>query len=98
MSSKWLDISTNTLRSRVEVDLVERDRTFQQAVAIVGVGLATASLVMSLKDDLNKFRNEPIRSTLTDSQIDVTCLNIFIPLVYSIIAGSDTILRRICKN
>ena len=75
MSSKWLDISINTLRSRVEVDQAEHDRTFQQAVAIVGVGLTTASLVMSLKDELKPtFRNDP-------------SVNIFIPLGYSIIAG-----------
>jgi hypothetical protein len=75
MSSKWLDISINTLRSRVEVDQAERDRNFQNTVGIVGVGLATGSLVMSLKEELKPtFRNDP-------------SFNIFIPLVYSIIAG-----------
>ena len=75
MSSKWLDISINTLRSRFEVDQAERDRTFQNTVAIVGVGLATASLVISLKDELKPtFRNDPT-------------VNIFILLKYSIIAG-----------
>ncbi|GAB1544587.1 hypothetical protein NUACC21_72630 [Scytonema sp. NUACC21] len=76
MSSKWLDISINTLRSRIEVEQAERDRTFQNTVGIVGVGLATASLVMGLKEELKPtFRNDPSFN------------NIFLPLIYSIIAG-----------
>ncbi len=58
MSSKWLDISINTLRSRVEVDQAEHDRTFQQAVAIVGVGLTTASLVMTVRSLILRSKGE----------------------------------------
>ncbi len=40
--------SINSVRSLIEIDQQERDRNFQSAIAIVGVGLAAGSVVASL--------------------------------------------------
>ncbi len=43
-----LDSLTNTVRAVIEVDRGKRDRTFQNTVAILGVGLAAGSFVASI--------------------------------------------------
>ncbi|MDV2993257.1 MAG: hypothetical protein N4J56_002911 [Chroococcidiopsis sp. SAG 2025] len=42
---KLLEDTINTIRSRIEVEKAERDRNFQELVAILGVGVVTVSLV-----------------------------------------------------
>lgn len=80
-----LDSSINTLRSRVEVDSSERDRNFQNTVAIVGVGLGAGSLVASL-NELGKAENDPVRYVFLKSVPDAKpwWLEPAIPLVYGL--------------
>lgn len=47
---RLIDSSINTLRSRVEVDEAERDRIFQNGVAIIGVAFSASSLLGSLPE------------------------------------------------
>jgi hypothetical protein len=81
---RLIDSSINTLRSRVEIDQAERDRTFQNGVAIIGVGLGAGSLVASL-NELGKAADDPIRSIFPKSvqQANPWWLEPVIPLVYS---------------
>jgi hypothetical protein len=83
---RLIDSSINTLRSRVEIDQAERDRTFQNGVAIIGVGLATGSLVASL-EKLGESNDDPVRSLLAKSPVPKFWLDPATPLVYGISLG-----------
>ncbi len=83
---RLIDSSINTLRSRVEIDQAERDRTFQNGVAIIGVGLATGSLVASL-EKLGESNDDPVRSLLAKSPVPKFWLDPATPLVYGITLG-----------
>ncbi len=86
MGLRLIDSSINTLRSRVEIDQAERDRTFQNGVAIIGVGLATGSLVASL-EKLGESNDDPVRSLLAKSPVPKFWLDPATPLVYGITLG-----------
>jgi hypothetical protein len=74
----------NSSRTITEIDQAQRDRTFQNTVAIVGVGLAAGSMVVSL-NKLGEGKNDPVRSVLTHSlKIQPPWLEPAIPLVYSL--------------
>lgn len=81
-----LDSSINTLRSRVEVDSSERDRNFQNTVAIVGVGLSVSSLVASIPKP--NAESNLVRSVLVNSlQVPKPWLEPTIALAYSVSIG-----------
>ncbi|MBE9151058.1 hypothetical protein [Coleofasciculus sp. LEGE 07092] len=74
----------NSIYGITNLDQAQRDRTFQNTVAIVGVGLAAGSMVVSL-NKLGEGKNDPVRSVLTHSlKIQPPWLEPAIPLVYSL--------------
>jgi len=46
-----LEDTINTTRSRIEVEKSERERNFQELVAVAGAGIATVSLVKETAKD-----------------------------------------------
>lgn len=77
----------NSIRAITEIDQAERDRTFQNGVAIIGVGLATGSLVGSL-NKLGDAKNDPVRSVLSTSlRLQDPWLEPAIPLLYGMSAA-----------
>jgi hypothetical protein len=78
---KLQEDTINAVRSRVEVDKAERDRNFQDAIAILGVGWSVASF---LPDKLGENANDPVRIFLTQSPIPPNWIKPAVPLVYKI--------------
>lgn len=76
-----LDSSLNTLRSRVEVNQAKRDRTFQDTAAILGIGLAVAS-ISGTPDEFCLAYNNPIISLIKNTPI---CE---VQLLYSLFVGA----------
>jgi hypothetical protein len=76
----------NSSRAITEIDQAQRDRTFQNGVAIIGVGLATGSLVASL-EKLGESNDDPVRYLLAKSPVPKFWLDPAIPLVYGISLG-----------
>ncbi|HEY9605331.1 MAG TPA: hypothetical protein V6C85_27245, partial [Allocoleopsis sp.] len=75
---KLLENTINAVRSRIEVEKAERDRNFQDAIAILGVGWSVASFVPS-----------PVKpgDTLLLSQPSLSAhwiKPVFIPLAYKL--------------
>jgi hypothetical protein len=80
---KLQEDTINAVRSRVEVDKAERDRNFQDAIAILGVGWSVASFLPS-PDKLSENANDPVRMFLTQSPLPPTWVKPAIPLVYKV--------------
>ena len=79
-----LDSSINTLRSRVEVEEAKRDRTFQNAVAIIGVGFSASSLLDSLPKNSAGY-SDPVRYLLVNYlQVPSPWLNAATGFVYEL--------------
>jgi hypothetical protein len=80
---KLLENTISAVRSRVEVAKAERDRNFQDAIAILGVGWSVASFLPS-PDKLSENANDPVRMFLTQSPLPPTWVKPAIPLVYKV--------------
>jgi len=80
---KLLENTISAVRSRVEVAKAERDRNFQDAIAILGVGWSVASFLPS-PDKLSENANDPVRVFLTQSPLPPTWVKPAIPLVYKV--------------
>lgn len=80
---KLLENTINAVRSRVEVEKAERDRNFQDAIAILGVGWSVASFLPS-PDKLSDNPNDPVKQFLTQSPLPPTWIKPAIPLVYKV--------------
>lgn len=79
-----LDSSINTLRSRVEVEEAKRDRTFQNAVAIIGIGFSASSLLDSLPQNGAGY-SDPVRYLLVNYlQVPSPWLNAATGFVYEL--------------
>ncbi len=76
----------NSSRAITDIDQAERDRTFQNGVAIIGVGLATSSLVASL-EKLGEANDDPVRSLLVKSPVPKFWIDPATPLIYGISLG-----------
>ncbi|MEH2330694.1 hypothetical protein [Nostoc sp.] len=62
---RLLENLINSIRGITEINQAERDRTFQYWAGILGVGLASAALGVSVATDkLDKHANDPVRSQL----------------------------------
>jgi hypothetical protein len=82
-SMKLLENTISAVRSRVEVAKAERDRNFQDAIAILGVGWSVASFLPS-PDKLSENANDPVRIFLTHSPLPPAWVKPAIPLVYKV--------------
>jgi hypothetical protein len=82
-SMKLLENTISAVRSRVEVAKAERDRNFQDAIAILGVGWSVASFLPS-PDKLSENANDPVRIFLTHSPLPEPWIKPAIPLVYKV--------------
>jgi hypothetical protein len=80
---KLLENTISAVRSRVEVAKAERDRNFQDVIAILGVGWSVASFLPS-PDKLGENANDPVRIFLTQSPLPPTWIKPAIPLVYKV--------------
>jgi hypothetical protein len=80
---KLLENTINAVRSRVEVAKAERDRNFQDAIAILGVGWSVASFLPS-PDKLSENAKDPVRMFLTQSPLPPTWIKPAVPLVYKL--------------
>jgi hypothetical protein len=80
---KLLENTISAVRSRVEVAKAERDRNFQDAIAILGVGWSAASFLPSL-DKLGDNASDPVRMFLTQSPLPQTWVKPAVPLVYKV--------------
>lgn len=80
---KLLENTISTVRSRVEVEKAERDRNFQDAIAVLGVGWSVASFLPS-PDKLSENANDPVRIFLTQTPLPPTWIKPAIPLVYKV--------------
>ena len=80
---KLLENTINAVRSRLEVAKAERDRNFQDAIAILGVGWRVASFVPS-PDKLGENANDPVRMFLAQSPLPPTWIKPAVPLVYKL--------------
>jgi hypothetical protein len=80
---KLLENTISAVRSRVEVAKAERDRNFQDAIAILGVGWSVASFLPS-PDKLGENANDPVRMFLAQSPLPPTWIKPAVPLVYKL--------------
>lgn len=80
---KLLENTISAVRTRVEVEKAERDRNFQDAIAILGVGWSVASFVPSL-DKLGENANDPVRMFLTQSPLPPTWIKPAVPVLYKV--------------
>jgi hypothetical protein len=80
---KLLENTINAVRSRIEVEKAERDRNFQDAIAILGVGWSVASFLPS-PDKLSENANDPVRMFLAQSPLPPTWIKPAVPLVYKL--------------
>ncbi len=80
---KLLENTISAIRSRVEVAKAERDRNFQDSIAILGVGWSVASFLPS-PDKLSENANDPVRMFLTQSPFPPAWVKPAIPLVYKV--------------
>ena len=78
---KLLENTISAVRSRVEVEKAERDRNFQDAIAILGVGWSVASF---LPDKLGENANDPVKVFLTNAHLPEPWIKPAIPLVYKV--------------
>jgi hypothetical protein len=81
---RLLEDTINAIRSRVELDKAERDRNFQDTVAVIGVGWTVGSFVASL-DKLGEDKQDPIRLLISNSQlVPKPWVEPAIPLTYTL--------------
>jgi hypothetical protein len=80
---KLQEDTISAVRSRVEVAKAERDRNFQDAIAILGVGWSVASFLPS-PDKLGENANDPVRMFLAQSPLPPTWIKPAVPLVYKL--------------
>lgn len=81
---RLLEDTINAVRSRVELDKAERDRNFQDTVAVIGVGWTVGSFVASL-DKLGEDKQDPIRLLISHSQlVPKPWVEPAIPLTYTL--------------
>ncbi|MFP4415404.1 MAG: hypothetical protein ACOCXU_06860, partial [Coleofasciculus sp.] len=67
-----------------ELDKAERDRNFQDTVAVIGVGWTVGSFVASL-DKLGEDKQDPIRLLISNSQlVPKPWVEPAIPLTYTL--------------
>jgi hypothetical protein len=78
---KLLENTISAVRSRVEVEKAERDRNFQNAIAILGVGWSVASF---LPDKLGENAKDPVKVFLTNAHLPEPWIKPAIPLVYKV--------------
>ena len=78
---KLLENTISAVRSRVEVEKAERDHNFQDAIAILGVGLSVASWS---SDKLGDNPKDPVRVFLSHSPLPQHWIRPAVPLVYKI--------------
>jgi hypothetical protein len=78
---KLLENTISAVRSRVEVEKAERDRNFQNAIAILGVGWSVASF---LPDKLGENAKDPVKVFLTSAHLPEPWMKPAIPLVYKV--------------
>ncbi|HEY9711473.1 MAG TPA: hypothetical protein V6D48_24915, partial [Oculatellaceae cyanobacterium] len=78
---KLLENTISAVRSRVEVEKAERDRNFQDAIAILGVGWSVASF---LPDKLGENAKDPVKVFLTNAHLPEPWIKPTIPLVYKV--------------
>jgi len=81
---RLLEDTINAIRSRVELDKAERDRNFQDTVAVIGVGWTVGSFVASL-EKLGEDKQDPIRLLISNSQlVPKPWVEPAIPLTYTL--------------
>jgi len=80
---KLIENTINAVRSRVEVVKAKRDRNFQDAIAILGVGWSVASFLPSA-DKLDNNAKDPVRVFLTNARLPEPWLKPAVPLVYKL--------------
>jgi hypothetical protein len=80
---KLIENTINAVRSRVEVVKAERDRNFQDALAILGVGWSVASFLPSA-DKLGNNPKDPVRVFLTNGSLPEPWIKPAVPLVYKV--------------
>jgi hypothetical protein len=89
----------NSIKTITEINQAERDRNFQNTVAIFGIGLTTGSIVASIcgqfpTNDLKKASENPVGSTLSAWNVPQSWLVPALSLVFSlsaaVIAGAST--------
>ncbi len=81
---RLLENTMTAVRNRVEVDKAERDRNFQDTVAVIAVGWSVGSFVASLRD-LGKAKDDPVRLMLSNSPlVPKAWIEPAIPLMYTL--------------
>lgn len=80
---KLLETTLSAVRSRVEVAKAERDRNFQDAIAILGIGLSVASFLPS-PDKLGENAKDPVKVFLTNAHLPEPWLKPAVPLLYKV--------------
>ncbi|GET35474.1 hypothetical protein [Microseira wollei] len=80
---KLIENTINAVRSRVEVAKAERDRNFQDAIAILGVGWSVASFLPSA-DKLGNNANDPVRVFLTNAHLPEPWIKPAVPRLYKL--------------
>lgn len=80
---KLLENTISAVRSRIEVAKAERDRNFQDAIAILGVGWSVASFVPST-DKSGENLNDPVRVFLTQFSLPEPWIKPAVPLVHKL--------------
>lgn len=78
---------TDTVRGIVEIEQAQRDRNFQNNIAIVGVGLGTASILASVPDVETITELPPVNAYITHWQLSKPQANFVVSLNVSIFAG-----------
>lgn len=78
---------TDTVRGIVEIEQAQRDRNFQNNIAIVGVGLGTASILASIPDLEMIIELPPVNAYITHWQLSKPQANFVVSLNVSIFAG-----------
>ncbi|MGK7873032.1 MAG: hypothetical protein AB4426_06890 [Xenococcaceae cyanobacterium] len=93
---RLLEDLINSIRGIAEIGQAQRDRTFQNTVAIVGVGLAAGSTVVSIADQFPVPSKYPIGSTLSGLGVPdpwlIPTTSVVISLGAAIAAGGLTAL------
>lgn len=81
---RLLEDTMNAVRNRVEVDKAERDRNFQDTVAVIGVGWSVGSFVASL-EKLGEDKQDPMRLLISNSNfVPAPWKEPAIPLAYTL--------------
>jgi hypothetical protein len=98
---RLLEDMMNAVRSRVELEKAERDRNFQDTVAVIGVGWTVGSFVASI-EKLGEDKQDPIRLLISNSQlVPKPWVEPAIPLTYTLTVAFAAalvtwLIRRFC--